>query len=376
MTRDTEDVPISKIHDYVTPAELQRFEHKDFEDERERERESERLRRLYKPRGRPRKDGLPRRTPTAATTTLKAVAVTPSRGYTSFRSATGEGKKRGRPVGWRKNAVPPPNSIPAPSFNGPQPTSKTKAPDEPSTREQSVDQDTPLDIQSRTGIYSMVAASGLIPIDSETEPDASRDITPLHPTFEAAEFAQPSPKRPRIDEPATPLHSPNGTRNVSLRLSPTPPPPPHGDVDDERRALPSQFDGKSMRQWSPDQPSSESLLSTIKICPPPISHNVRISAAPTVQTTPSRRPKRRSLTPHFPGGRWWQLGGKSGKRDPSGMLSPSSNRKKATLNAQPQPSSIEKVTPAAPPRRPSPTTIKRLAPSQRNVFRDITSYFP
>ena len=55
ITRDAEEVSVAKILDYVSPAELERFENQDFFDEDERER----LLPPKKPRGRPRKgDGI------------------------------------------------------------------------------------------------------------------------------------------------------------------------------------------------------------------------------------------------------------------------------------------------------------------------------
>ena len=372
IKRDAEDVPLSKIHDYITPTELRCFEQKDFERERERELERERLRLLQKPRGRPRKNALPNGTPN--TTTPKAAPKTPAGGYGAFRNATGEGKKRGRPLGWRKNTGSPTNIVQAPSFNGPQPTGQTKSPNEPSTREQSLEDETPLDIQARTGVYSMVAASGLIPIDSETEPEASRDITPLHPTFEDAEFEQPSSKRQKPNDNATPFQSSNGTRGISVTSSPTPP-PDYGQRDDERKALITRFKGASKRQRSSSQPSSESLLSTTKACPtPPVSHDITSSQPPPVQSTPSRQPKRTSLTPHFPGNRWWQPNIKGGRKRIADVLSPSSNHEKVAISAKPPPPSTSRLPPAS--ATPSTTTsIKSLAPTQRSVFRDITSYF-
>ena len=130
ITRDAEEVPVAKILDHVSPAELERFENQDFFDEDERER----LLPPKKPRGRPRKgDKL-----------LPSFSVAPIGEETSReQSVLPEGsiltKRRiGRPKGtFRKKAADQPSafikkprgrpprqrnlSVVIPAFNGPQP---------------------------------------------------------------------------------------------------------------------------------------------------------------------------------------------------------------------------------------------------------------
>ena len=211
ITQDAEDVPFTQILLHVTPSELSRFENADYEAEDEAERIH--LANM-KPRGRPRKDG-------AATANGLVVPKTPkpkpsgpaSGGYSAFRGE-GQPKKRGRPVGWRKHGVPAAPGGPVPSFNGPQPTGEADTEPEMSTREQTEDlAEKRLDLQAKTGVYSMVSASGLGPQvpDGETELDTrepTREHTPLL-TDEIAD--EPTPKRRRVDvdasSPSTPFET-------------------------------------------------------------------------------------------------------------------------------------------------------------------------
>lgn len=94
ITRDADEVPVAKILDYVSPAELERFENQDFFDEDERER----LLPPPKPRGRPPKSG--RIVPTfniapLGEETSREQSLLPD-GSISIK------KKVGRPKGWRK----------------------------------------------------------------------------------------------------------------------------------------------------------------------------------------------------------------------------------------------------------------------------------
>ena len=378
MNRDTEDVPLPKILEYVTPEELQKFENQDFEDEHERER----IRLLtLKPRGRPRKLLLPGNT--TKTPQAKGTLSTPGQSYTAFRAAItpGEPKRKGRPKGWRKNAVVPTINATVPSFNGPQPMRSDSTPVDSSTREQSVEDETPLDIQARTGVYAMVAASGLMNIDSETEPEASRDITPFYPSYEDEDG--PSSKRRRID--INSMSDFNGIRD-SATGSPLAPPAftrkpsePYMSDEEEREALLGQFKGQNEHQKQTSTSSEDSILSTI-IVKPKILDTMPPPAQPA-QTTPNRAPKRTSLTPHFPLSRL--------------KIPSTSGRKKSQSSSKPMPASpttarrrnnvlpnnnLQRSSP-----RPQPTaslmpttvitTAKSLAPRRQNIFRDITSYF-
>ena len=189
ITRDAQEVPVAKILDHVSPAELERFENQDFFDEDERER----LLPPKKPRGRPRKgDKL-----------LPSFSVAPIGKETSReQSLLPEGsipkKKRvGRPKGtFRKKAVNEPSagirkprgrpprqrnlSVVVPAFNGPQPQNVESTPDTQSESDEVLDNPKPQ--------YSMITASGLG--QSDTEDQTSRD--------QSVELG-PSSKRRRLD---------------------------------------------------------------------------------------------------------------------------------------------------------------------------------
>lgn len=249
LTQDAEDVPFAQILCYVTPSELARFENADYEAEDEAERiHLENMR----PRGRPRKDG------TATGNGLK-VPKTPkpapssglaSGGYSAFRGE-GQPKKRGRPVGWRKNGVPATPGGPVPSFNGPQPTGEVDTEPEMTTREQTEDlAEKRLDIQAKTGVYSMVSASGLGPQvpDSETEME-TREPTPSlnHETPD-----EPTPKRRRVEVDASSPSTPFETAPPSPVLQGQ-----SGSEEDERLNLLDQFTSSSQQQTTPHRPKDK-----------------------------------------------------------------------------------------------------------------------
>ena len=189
ITRDAEEVPVAKILDHVSPAELERFENQDFFDEDERER----LLPPKKPRGRPRKgDKL-----------LPSFSVAPIGEDTSReQSLLPEGpiltKKRiGRPKGtFRKKVANEPSavikkprgrpprqrnlSVVIPAFNGPQPQNVESTPGTQSESDEIPNNPKPQ--------YSMIAASGLG--QSDTEDPTSRD--------QSVELG-PSSKRRRLD---------------------------------------------------------------------------------------------------------------------------------------------------------------------------------
>ena len=190
ITPDVKEVPVAKILDHVSPAELERFENQDFLDEDERER----LLPPQKPRGRPRKgDRL-----------LPSFSVAPVGEETSReQSLLPEGsistkrKRVGRPKGtFRKVAVNQPSthvkkprgrpprqrnlSVVVPTFNGPQPQNVESTPGTQSESDEILDNPKPQ--------YSMIAASGLG--QSDVEDQTSRD--------QSIELG-PSSKRRRLD---------------------------------------------------------------------------------------------------------------------------------------------------------------------------------
>ena len=202
-----------------------------------------------RPRGRPRKDGV-------ALTNVVVAPKTPkpkpsslvSGGYSAFRGE-GQPKKRGRPVGWRKGGVPAALGGPVPSFNGPQPTGEVDTEPEMSTREQTEDlAEKRLDIQAKTGVYSMVSASGLGPRipDSETEMD-TREPTPMVTN----EMDEPTPKRRRVEADVS-------SRSASFKTAPASPKAPSQSTsdEDERLDLLDQFTSGA-QQILPNHPRNK-----------------------------------------------------------------------------------------------------------------------
>ena len=212
VTRDPEEVPVAKIFDHVSPAELERFENQDFFDEDERER----LLPPPKPRGRPpksdrivptfnmapvgedlpegsvlikRKVGRPKgwrksSKPTSADTS------TPGKGRTGRPKGSlnqGPPDKKADRLTWRKQSVlseaptvvrkargrPPRQknlSVVIPSFNGPQPQELESIPGAESESDELVDDPKPQ--------YSMITASGLGQSDTEDMTDQSVELVP------------------------------------------------------------------------------------------------------------------------------------------------------------------------------------------------------
>ena len=187
ITHDAEEVPLAKILDHVSPAELERFENKDFYDEDERER----LLPPKKPRGRPRRDHIliPSFSvgPIGEGAILPKVSVVirrkPGRPKGSFKNKPGSEtltkvslptepstvikRRRGRPPG-QKNV-----SVVIPSFNGPQPQPLNGTSGAPSESDEIPDKPKPQ--------YSMLTASGLGQSDNEdvTSRDQSVERLPL-----------------------------------------------------------------------------------------------------------------------------------------------------------------------------------------------------
>ncbi|KAL9100793.1 MAG: hypothetical protein Q9163_003873 [Psora crenata] len=298
VTRDKEDVPLSDIYHHITPAELQRFENTDYAEEHERER----IRLLtLKPKGRPRNHALPNGVGHIQNPTNSPL------GYTAFRAMATEGEvknKRGRPKGWRKYPAVLTNGH-VPSFSGPQPTGKESISAVASTRAQSTEPETPLEMQARTGVYSMVAASGIIPDRSDSEVESSRNVTPLPGNHETSYDHWSKPMR--IDEtafdPYKPvLEGPNSSVVASTE------PLVDDTVGEEHIAAWKEIrDSDAERETSLDQFISDgSQLGPFSIScndsrPQPTQPSLTTSQAP--QPTPAKMPQKRrtSITPLFPG---------------------------------------------------------------------------
>lgn len=231
---------MARILDYVSAAELEKFENQDFFDEDERER----LLPPRKPRGRPRKGDR----------NFPSFIVAPIEEATSReQSLLPEGpflikKRPGRPKGsFRKNAVKltstkpsvlvepsitikkprgrPPRqknlSIVIPAFNGPQPQHLESNPGTQSEDEEMLDYPKPQ--------YSMLAASGLGQTDSE-------DLTSRDPSVEL----MPSLKKRRLN-----------TENASID--------PSLDDHDDNRSLIQTKRAKAFSDMSPDPIADDSI---------------------------------------------------------------------------------------------------------------------
>ena len=239
ITRDAEEVPLAKILDHISPAELERFENQDFFDEDERER----LLPPSKPRGRPRKgDKL-----------LPSFSVAPIVEETSReQSLLPEGsiltKKRvGRPKGtFRKKAINQPStvvkkprgrpprqrnlSVVIPTFNGPQPQNVESTPVTQSESDEILDDPKPQ--------YSMIAASGLGQSDTEDQTSTDQSVE-LGPSSKRRRldtgntFVDPSPN----DHNAGRSSSQNHTAELFSDMSPDP-------IADDSTALLRQFQAK------------------------------------------------------------------------------------------------------------------------------------
>ncbi len=240
ITRDAEEVSLAKILEYVSPAELERFENQDFFDEDERER----LLPPKKPRGRPRRDD--RIVPSFNTAPISQQT---SREHSLLPDGSLLIKKKiGRPKGtFRKKADKltstklsirsqqlntitrgrgrPPRqnniSVVIPSFNGPQPQELESSPDPRSEGSEILDNPKPQ--------YSMITASGLG--QSETEDMTSRD--------QSVELV-PSSKKRRLD-----------TENAFIDLDPS-------DNDDETLSNPTKR-AKTYSEASPDPIADDSI---------------------------------------------------------------------------------------------------------------------
>ena len=320
-------------------------------------------------------------------------------GYAAFNAAVADGeirKKRGRPKGWKKNPGPA-LGLGVPSFNGPQPTGDEPSAIDSSTREQSLELETPLEVQARTGVYSMVAASGLVPGDFDTEEEFSRGVTPLPAIGE--EIDKPDVKRRRIDNhtiiPDTQFS--NGRDSNILELSQLSTGSEVGmnrmailteieDSDAERQALLEQFATKDDQRRQSSVSSNDSLLSRIVCKPKPRPTQYVAAPQPKTITPLKTAPRRRtSLTPHFPssGFRIPKLDGKEGHVFSGGPTSPVTVRKWRPQQDAPIPathdsskrykqSSPVKISPSQPS---TASSIGSLGTKQKDTYKDITAYF-
>lgn len=292
ITPDAKEVPVAKILDYVSPAELERYENQDFFDEDERER----LLPPKKPRGRPRKGDtvvpsfniapigeetsreqslLPE-----ASVSIKKKIGRPIGSYkktgskfTSVQPSIPSKVKIGRPIGSYKRGHykkkvdrftstkpsvlsepstsiktgpgrPPRQknlSVVIPSFNGPQPQELESAPSAESESDEKLGAPKPQ--------YSMVAASGLGQSDTE-------DVTSRDPSVELV----PSIKRRRLDTAFINLSSDaNGDERSPhppkrARVFPESSPDP---IADDSAALLRQFQA---RVYGPDHSAKSSTI--------------------------------------------------------------------------------------------------------------------
>ena len=413
VVRDTEYVPISDIFNHVTPEELHRFENEEYEGEAERER----IRILTtKPRGRPKKQpdgsgfGVADDPPREAPVTHQTLPLRQS-GYAALIGSNADGpRKRGRPKGWRKNAVSE-NAI-VPSFNGPQPTGNVSVPETTpaasshsedaevdQSRSQSVDSEsepdeTAMDIQARTGVFSMVAASRLVPIDPETEPEPSRDVTPLL-TDEELASARSSPERIVVDsemsadELARSREDSEGDDSDVMFVD-APSHPNADDEIDEREDLLRQFTAHKapderealLRQFAASKPprgrshvsdttdaSRASPVKTVQPAQPP-THQSR-AEVPAPMHTPGRSLKRKSITPHFPSRIKRTASSKSRSKSNTTSKSPKSPLVVRTAQRPTNSQNIPPKSRGRPPSKPKPNLSRpissHLAPKSQNI---------
>ena len=254
---------MAKILDYVSAAELERFENQDFFDEDERER----LLPPKKPRGRPRKgDGIipsfntvPIGQETSREQSLlpeapilikkrigrpkgtfrkKAVNLTSTKLSVLSEPSTAIKRGRGRPRRQQKL------SVVVPSFNRPQSQELESTPTTQSESDKIIKHPKPQ--------YSMITASGLGQSDTEDVTSRDRSLEIL-----------PSSKRRRLDTESASLdlsHNENDaegspTQAKRVKMFPDMSPDP---IADDNIALLRQFQA---RVYGPDRPEKSSVIS-------------------------------------------------------------------------------------------------------------------
>ena len=354
VNRDPGEIPLRKIFDFITPAELERFENQGFIEEDEREKQ-ERLAKMLRKKapGRPRKNPLFGDTISREQSTLASGLINRKRPH-------------GRP---RRNTVS------APSFNGPQPGLEVRIPTGLRTSSMVPDSESSSEIEStpRRQQYSMVAASGLAPPETSEE-ETSREVSMAGTQSPDVE---PSSKRRKLESGGILQYlAPTSTPMVRIPLDVRPKAISHPaqistqsrlvdltedktdseevdtikplsydgpkdsspmlGIDEERQALLRQPQSRDNQQNSPASSSSDSLIGSIiaprtqpsqsqlsqatqkqansidnpfplKASPrsasslPPLRNKAGDSTSSTQHTPPNKsRPRRVSLTPHFP----------------------------------------------------------------------------
>ena len=183
LIRDSDEVPLEKILDHVTPSELERFETEEFIKEDEEEEEAIRFAAMRKPKGRPvgwRADmGV-----TYAQFLEMNGGITPS-GETEINRTPGGPPGVPRQGVLRKQGRP---------FRNPQPIPESSA-DEDSSHVTGRRRP-----RGRPRVYSMVAAAGLGP-EMGSQDESSRDITPVPIAATSVDVGGPPSKKRRLFDP-------------------------------------------------------------------------------------------------------------------------------------------------------------------------------
>lgn len=262
VNRDSGEVPLRKIFDFVTPTELERFENQDFIEEDERE-EKERLAKLLRKKA----PGRPRKNPLFGDTIFREQSTLSSGLINSKRP-------RGRP---RRNTVS------APSFNGPQPGLEVRIPIGLRTSSVVADSENSSEIEAtpRRLQYSMVAASGLAPPETSEE-ETSREVSMAGTQSPDIE---PSPKKRKIESTGTlQCLAPRSTPMVRI--------PP--DVRPKAISHPSQKSAQSgLVDLTGDETDSENV-DTIK----PLSYDSPKDSSPMLGIDEKRQTPLRQFQSH------------------------------------------------------------------------------
>jgi len=335
VNRDPEEVPLSEILDHVTPAELQRYEHREYllEDILEESRPPS------KPKGRPRKKLITREITSRQQSTTSIDRDQPLNRPRTFAVIIPVPSPASQRAGIDISTAVMPERLAAQAASIDRtrvvrqyqktPVSDTTSSDRPSSRRK----------PTRRPQYSMLAASGLAPSESSSDEYMSRDHDPL--TWEG----EPLPKRRKLASPGGQLdqHLDGAAAGASLSLYRPRPESPlcHGakesdsdpvdtidikDEEAEREALLRQFQIKNIPKGIP-RSQSPHVTTAAHLDPDPsassfttetastLARNIldKVNAqsyrshdrpAPSVQVDTPRKAIRRptSLTPHFPCG--------------------------------------------------------------------------
>lgn len=211
VNRDSTEVPLTKILDHVTPAELQRFENLDFLEEDIREANLPPPKARGRPVGSrlvdgklvrasvsavPLRDRKPHSQPTKPVVVLQNASRSPTQDFVRAPSS----RTPQIAVRVRGSNAPHAFTVRVPSFNGPQPGQRRQAAETDTSSESSEDE---LSSQkpTRRHQYAMAAASGLAPPETSPE-ETSREVSISRaPSPERSHFHERgrSPKRRRLD---------------------------------------------------------------------------------------------------------------------------------------------------------------------------------